>query len=61
MMTMLKKLVSVVTSYVFLPFESLEANVIGRNKKDKTALGFSDEPLVQARQYLLRLPCNLLK
>lgn len=60
MMTTLKKVVSVVTSYVFLTFESLEANVIGR-KKDKTTLGFSDKLLVKARQYLLMLPCNLLK
>lgn len=45
MMMTLKKVVSVVTSYVFLTFEWLEANVIGR-KKNKTALGFSDELLV---------------
>lgn len=59
MMTTLKKVVSVVI-YVFLTFESLEANVIGR-KKDKTPLRFSDELLIQARQYLLMLPCDLLK
>lgn len=42
MMTIMKKVVSLLASYVFLAFESMEANVIGRKKKDKTALGFSD-------------------
>lgn len=37
---MLKKVVSVVTSHVFLTFESLEANVIGRKRNDKTAFFF---------------------